>query len=335
VKILDINVLGIPSGSSYNLVDANVFQDYDAVVVNPEDLDDLYGYITDLYADRDERELTRKAGFLLDSVNQKRREQAFGLLQKGGIVVCFMQPLRKCSCNWHYEGEDHWVYITNYDWLLKSSDIKTELGEIKYATGTTIDYIDSGHPFSEYLNTKPSWSAYVDKDACDDWKVLASAFGTHAVSLTKRIGLGHIVAGCQVEPQPDKDSNGAVVCDYGTALLEVVGSNGTIKIEKLGQLIKNIGNYISEKRGQVKGILVGNPFCDDHLDNRPPKDSQKQLFARELLKSAEQQSITVLLSTDLYEVVSRILKGEFTDSEKQSLRECIFNGKGLVRLVQQ
>ena len=73
------------------------------------------------------------------------------------------------------------------------SDIYRELGEIKYSKGNTIDYIDSGHPFSEYLNTKPPWSAYIDKDACENWKILASAFGTHAVSLTKRVGLGHIV----------------------------------------------------------------------------------------------------------------------------------------------
>jgi hypothetical protein len=408
-----------------------VFQDYDAVVVDPESLDDLYGRRYDLYHNRNDRQLTPEAGYLISSVNQKRREQVIGLLQRGGIVVCFMQPLRSYNYNRRYEGEDHWIYVTNYDWLLKSSDIKTKLGEIKYSTGTTIDYIDSGHPFSEYLNIKPSWSAYVDTDACEDWKVLASAFGTHVVSLARRIGLGHIVLlpsdydyhngelverctfkllgdkkvrpqpswakdilvprqeelmsniikvsdqidtfdkereklvrdkdklerwkwllyetgkhylepvvrealsllGCNVEPQPDKDSDGAVTFEKGTALLEVGGSKGTIKIDKIGELIKNMGNFMSQKWCTVKGILVGNPFCDEPLGNRPPKNSQKQLFAKELIESAEQQSITVLLSTDLYEVICRILTGKLTDTEKQSLRERIFNGKGLVRLV--
>jgi len=431
MKILTVNVIGIPSGQSDTLIEANVFQDYNAVVVNPENLERLYGDIIEFY-DADERQLTPEVGQVISLVNLQRREQVASLLKLGGVVVCFMQPLKLYSYNLSVEGEDRWFYTTNYAWLLESSDIKTELGEIKYSTGTTIDYIDSGHPFSEYLNVKPPWSAYVDKEACKDWKILASAFDTHAVSLAKRVGLGHIILlpsyydynndeliehcikkllagreitpqpdwaksilvprqseliskitqineqvdalekeretvvdsndklerwkyllyekgkhqlepvvrdtlallGCNVVPQPDKDNDGAVTCNYGTALLEIVGSKRTIKIEKLGELIKNMGNFMAEKGSKVKGILVGNPFCEEPLDNRPPKDTQKALFANELIESAEQQSITVLLSTDLYEVVSRILEDKLTDAEKQSLRERIFNGKGLVRLPQ-
>ncbi len=431
MKILTINVIGIPSGSSSNLFDAHVFQDYNAVVVNPESLDSIYGHTRDLYHDRDENELTTKAGSLISSVNVKRREQVNGLLQRGGVVVCFMQPLRSYSYTWRYARKDHRIYIENYKWL--PNDINSELEEIKSGRGQTIDYIDSGHPFSEYLNTKPSWSAYVDKDDCENWRILASAFGTHAVSLAKRVGLGYIILlpsyydyhngellerciikllgdkestpqpswakdilvpgqqeliskiieisdqvdtlekgrkelidekanlerwkhllyekgkhqlepvvrdalallGCTVEPQPDKDSDGAVVCDYGTALLEIVGSQGTIKIEKLGQLTRNISYFLETRRNKVKGILVGNPFCDEPLDKRPPKDTQKQLFAKELIESAEQLSITVLLSTDLYQVVHRILSSKFPETEKLSLQERIFNGKGFVRLVEQ
>lgn len=155
--------------------------------------------------------------------------------------------------------------------------------------------------------------------------------GKHQLEPVVRDALA--LLGCHVEPQPDKDSDGLVNFEYGVALLEVVGSKATIKIEKLGELIKNIGNFISGKGITVKGILVGNPFCDEPLDNRPPKGSQKKLFATELLESAEQQSITVLLSTDLYKVVCRILSGKLPDIQKQSVRERIFNGKGLVRLV--
>jgi len=128
MKILTINVIGIPSRSSSDLINADVFQDYDAVVVNPESLDRLYNRID--YHNYDERILTPKFGQFLSVVNRKRREQVIGLLRLGGIVVCFIQPLRQYSYNWRYEGEDRWTYVTNYDWLLKSSDIKTELGEI-------------------------------------------------------------------------------------------------------------------------------------------------------------------------------------------------------------
>lgn len=428
MKILTINVIGIPSGSSYNLFDAHVFQDYDAVVVNPESLDGLYGYGCIDYYNHDERILTSKFGQILSATNKKRCEQVNGLLQRGGVVVCFMQPLRSYSYTWRHAEKDRRTYIENYEWL--PDDINSELEEIKSGRGQTIDYIDSGHPFSEYLNIKPSWSAYVDKDACKNWKVLASAFETHAVALTKRVGLGHIVLlpsyydyhngemlercvikligdkestpqpswakdilvprqqeliskiieisdqidtlekgrkelidekvnlerwkhllyekgihqlepvvrdalallGCTVEPQPDKDSDGAVACDYRTALLEVVGSKGIIRIEKLGELKKNMGNFIAQKGTDIKGILVGNPFCEEPLDNRPPKESQKQLFAKELIESAERQDITFLLSTDLYKIACHVLSGELPETEKRPLQERIFKGKGRVRL---
>ena len=48
-------------------------------------------------------------------------------------------------------------------------------------------------PFSDYLDTKPSWSAFIKRETCNDWKILASAYDTHAVSLEKRMGMGYII----------------------------------------------------------------------------------------------------------------------------------------------
>jgi hypothetical protein len=421
MKILTINVIGIPNSRSDNLIDANVFQDYDAVVVDPV-IDNLYSNINKHKLDRRDNEVVADYGAYLKKINRDRREEVYSLLKNGGVVVCLMNAVHHV----YFSLEDSTLSISNYDWLLKPRELN-----IKSARGQTINYIDSGHPFSEYLNTKPSWSAYVDKDACEEWKVLASAFGTHALSLAKRVGLGHIILlpsyydynndvilerciiklmgdkevtpqpnwakdilvpgqkeliskitqineqvdalekergtiidandklerwkyllyakgkhqlepvvqealaliGCKVEPQPDKDSDGVVTFEHGKALLEVGGSKGTIKIDKIGELTKNMGNFISTQETTVKGILVGNPFCEELLNNRPPKGSQKKLFATQLLETAEQQSITVLLSTDLYRAVSRILSDKLSKTEKQSLRERIFNGKGLVKLV--
>ena len=139
--------------------------------------------------------------------------------------------------------------------------------------------------------------------------------------------------GCDIEPQPDKASDGAVICDYGTALLEVAGSEGTIKIDKLSQLTRNISSYLEKAKGKVKGILVGNPFCNEPIDNRPPKDTQKQLFSKELMENAEELSISVLLSIDLYQIVCEIITGKLGEKDKKSIQEKIFKGKGLVRLV--
>ena len=52
-----------------------------------------------------------------------------------------------------------------------------------------------------------------------------------------------------------------------------------------------------------------------------------------LTESAEQQGVTVLLTTDLYNVVRRVLTGKLSVTYKESLIERIFKGKGLVRLV--
>jgi len=431
MKILTINVTGIPSGSASNLLDAFVFQDYEAIVVDPINLDSLYGIGRISYSNSDARILTPEHGSIISTINERRHDEIKGLLQRGGVVVCFLEPILKYIYKWRHQGKEYTSSITNYDWLIEASDMYSKLGEIKYTTGQTIDVIDSGHPFAEYLNIKPSWSTYVDKNARTNWKVLASAFNTHTLALAKREGLGHVILlpsqyssdngellerciiklsgdkettpqpnwakdilvpgqselnsniievsdqidalekqretfvndnqklerwkyllyekgkhqlepmvrdalallGCNIEPQPDKDSDGAVISDYGTALLEVVGSERTIKIEKLGQLTRNMSSFFETKRSKVKGILVGNPFCDNPLDNRPTKNTQKQLFAKELIESAEQLSITVLLSTDLYQVVHRILGGELSDTEKHALQKRIFTGKGLVRLA--
>ncbi|MEJ2047419.1 MAG: hypothetical protein P8X92_05115, partial [Dehalococcoidia bacterium] len=169
-----------------------------------------------------------------------------------------------------------------------------------------------------------------DNDKLERWKYLLYEKGKHHLEPVVREALA--LLGCQVEPQADKDADGLVACDYGKALLEVVGSEGTIKIEKLGQLTRNMSSFFEARKSKVKGILVANPFCSEPLDNRPPKDTQKQLFGKELIEGAEQLSITILLSTDLYEAVCRILGSKLSKAEKDSLQERIFKGKGLVRL---
>ncbi|GAH65926.1 unnamed protein product, partial [marine sediment metagenome] len=110
------------------------------------------------------------------------------------------------------------------------------------------------------------------------------------------------------------------------------GSKQTIKLEKFGELTKNIGNYMSKHNRQLKGILIGNPFCEEPLDNRPSSNSQKQLFSKELIESAENQRMTVILSTDLYALVSQILENTITDEQKSSIRKSIMQGAGLVHL---
>lgn len=171
---------------------------------------------------------------------------------------------------------------------------------------------------------------HTSNEQLERWKWLIWETGKEYLEPVVREALGLI--GCKVEPQPDKDSDGKVDSDFGTALLEVGGGEGTIKRDKLGQLVSNIGNFLSKKEILPKGIVVGNPFRKERLDNRPPKGTQKKLFAKELIEDAEKQNITVLLSTDLYCVVCGILNGQVGEDKKKELRHLIFMGKGLVRL---
>jgi len=68
------------------------------------------------------------------------------------------------------------------------------------------------------------------------------------------------------------------------------------------------------------------------LDNRPPKGSQKSLFAKELILSAKNQGVSVLLTTDLYEFITRELNHTISDQQKESIRKKIFEGNGQIEL---
>lgn len=91
MRVLAINVWGIPGASNSDLVNANVFQDYDAVVVYPEGFNALYGSRD--FNDEQLQSVTRQIGTTIADVNEKRREELRILLKRAGVVVCFMLPM--------------------------------------------------------------------------------------------------------------------------------------------------------------------------------------------------------------------------------------------------
>jgi hypothetical protein len=427
MKILTIGLYGLPSGTSSDLISANVFEDYDALVVNPDDLSTLYGDYTGRHFARSvANDLDKDFARFAANLNGKRHQQVRGLLQKDGVIICFLQPYR----SWADVDKTH--FISNYSWLLESGEIHEQFGNLINGTGTTISYIDSSHPFTEYLSLKPPWEAYIQHDKYDQmkWKVLASAFGTHILSIASTSPTGHIIflpssydvengelleqciiklladkhitpipewaksiivpgqhetlkaleevdtqisalgetrntlisknytleswkwllyetgkhrlepivhsalslLGCQVEPQPDSDSDGKVETEFGTALLEIEGAQETVKIDKVSQLLRNIANFVSREDMPVKGILVGNPFRFEEPSNRPPKGSQKKLFSDAVIRTSSLNNISVLLTTELYQIVCRILDKQLNARQLKSLRKRIFQEKGPVSL---
>lgn len=171
-----------------------------------------------------------------------------------------------------------------------------------------------------------------DNDKWERWKWLLWEKGKHHLEPVVREAL--VLLGFKVEAEPDKDSDGrAEDEELGIGLIEVEGTKGTIERTKLSQLVMNRENYIVNHGTTPKGILVGNPFCEEPLDNRPPQPSQKQLFAKELIEDAKTQNVTVMTSASLYDVVCSILEGRLDDDGKRTIRKAIFEGKGLVELV--
>lgn len=427
MKILSIGLDGIPSATRCDLISANVFQDYEAVVVNPCDLHTLYGeYTGHIFLSKHQDIITGEFASFASNVNFQRRQQIKGLMQKNGALICFLQPY----LSWRTVNAPN--FISNYSWLFDIGEVTSQLGNILYGTGTTLDYINPNSHFTQYLSTRPSWNAYIPADSYNQkkWRIIASAFGTHLLSLTSTSEKGYIIIlpseyqlqngellekcitkllgdkditpipqwaeliivpgqdkmlkdldevntkiealkeqqsiltsniaeleswkwllyetgkhrlepivhkalsllGCKVQPQPDSDSDGRVETEFGIALLEIEGTKETVKIEKISQLLKNIANLLTEEAVTAKGILVGNPFRLENLPNRPPNNSQKKLFSDEVLTTAEMHNISVLLTTNLYEIVSLILDNKFTTQQIKSLRERIFQGKGLVTL---
>lgn len=434
MRILSIGILGLPSGVGGDLATAHVFHNYNAVVVNPQDLETLYeqyGITGHLYYYGSEGLLASEAALDIKRINETRSAELERLLEMGGVLVCFMQPVVDY---WYEElprDREEFGRITNYDWLGSTAPFGEYLENLRRGSGDTIDFVAQSHPFAAYLRQTPPWAAFTEHKEYSHWRVLASAFGTNDVALTRRQGRGHIVflpagqfdgarellescikpllrekeprekptwvkeilvpgqkeiqqeiehaeteidklqkkrhklyasdeqlerwkwllwetgkeylepvvrdalalIGCEVEPQPDRDSDGKVESESRIALLEVGGSDGTLRKRKLQELAGNIANFYSQRGVLPKGILVGNPFCKERLDDRPPKGTQQQLFAKELVEDAVTQSIAVLWSCDLYNIVCRILEGQVSEDEKTKLRQAIFEGKGLVRLL--
>lgn len=190
MKILSIGLTGIPSAEEADLVSANVLQDYEAVVVNPCDLTTLYGdYTGSIFVNRDSDIITREFATFADAVNSHRRQQVTGLMQKNGALICLLQP----HLSWQTADKDR--HISNYSWLFDPVEIHAQFRSIQYGTGTTFNYIDPNHHFTEYLSTKPKWNAFILVDSCDQtkWKTISSAFTTHLLALSSTIETGHTI----------------------------------------------------------------------------------------------------------------------------------------------
>lgn len=113
--------------------------------------------------------------------------------------------------------------------------------------------------------------------------------------------------------------------DLGMAFVEVVGSEHVIRIRKIDQL----GGYIADwGSSTAKGVLVGNAFKSNPLNDRPPT---RDWFSTETVESARNRDCALLTTIDLYHAVEQVL-GAGTDELSATIQHAIFDACGLCDL---
>lgn len=90
--------------------------------------------------------------------------------------------------------------------------------------------------------------------------------------------------------------------------IEVEGPKGPIDLDKGRQL----DYYIDETAApaEVEGAIVGNPFCAEHPNNRPPEGRQGGLFVKELADLARRREWPLVTTVEVFGWVRRHLEGD-------------------------
>lgn len=147
------------------------------------------------------------------------------------------------------------------------------------------------------------------------------------IPLQKVVGDAFEFLGLKVERPPDTEYGPDLRIKYKEkeVIVEVEGSKSAINIDKGRQL----HHWLGEESANVKGVLVGNPFNEIPIKNRPP-NRNRSLFTKTLKEFAEARGFSLILSTDLFDLVCKKLKGEKVNA--QELMDRMYEGKGMTRL---
>jgi hypothetical protein len=98
-------------------------------------------------------------------------------------------------------------------------------------------------------------------------------------------------------------------CDTNKFIVEVEGSDNCIDLDKGRQLLDWVASLETEHDIIGKGILVGNPYRKQSLENRPPSQNQKN-FTLPLIDFARRHNLGLLWTKDLFELVKLKLAGK-------------------------
>ena len=185
-----------PRIDNHDFLSAPVFFDYDAIVVDPRALSKRLDEVAA------GAEATTRAGLSivnrpasggeisLADVLRARRQETEQLLDRGGAVVCFLQP---DAVHGNIDGLPGYG---RYCWLPAPED-SGYATVLRAGSGTEAGEVDTAHafgPYVEQLRGKLRYDAYVAEDAEGfDGTVFARSAGGAAIGVELRAGGGTVV----------------------------------------------------------------------------------------------------------------------------------------------
>lgn len=395
--------------------------DYDIVV---SDVDKALGGWEDrLPVEGPQSGFSRRDYGPIRTLNSKLLEEARLLLQKGGLLVCLLKPVRGFSYEYTYDRRRHTNHVTNYGWIPIKELSEHAHWHIAYGRGKRIHLSDEPSAFDQYLRMPETyWIAYF-KDV-EQLKIeccLATNDAGMPIALEVPIKKGwlvflpvshhpkssEILLQCATRflvqkrvhgrPSPEwlknfkvpnenkmdndlqdishhilrwqarfqklsvkKDKKteikkllyegnealettvrnafeeiGFVLTrkddmdwisssDVGEAILEVTGSEGSIDIDKLRQLLNYLLNDYKTTGTEKKAILVANHFIND------PPDRRENAFTEKVLNEAGVHTMCLLTTTELFNAICTIRRKGL---EPEAVRKKIMQAIGICKLT--
>lgn len=154
------------------------------------------------------------------------------------------------------------------------------------------------------------------------YKGLLYETGESLQELVKTV-LEHLGAG--IEPSPVSDEFIINISGRKT-LIEVKGNTKSIIKRDLGQLITDLGEYLKTANEDIDGILIGNAWRLEPLEQRDKHD--KPIFSQAVVQIANNRNIGLLSTTELFGAYCQVL--EDTTRKEDILNE-IIGGKGILK----
>lgn len=119
-----------------------------------------------------------------------------------------------------------------------------------------------------------------------------------------------------------------LIRDEGRAVVEVKGNTKSISKGDMRAVLDYIQEYELEKDEKVKGILIGNAWRLNPLEERGTQ--KKQVFPDNVKRSAKSRDIALVSTIELFNAYCAFLKGEIGGKE---VVDKIFHGNGEVKIL--